>query len=45
MLMSFLVAGTLVRHTLDAEGRYGRPLLFCQIAVFNRNGTFYKGSR
>ena len=33
------------RHTLDAEHRYRRSRPLCQIAVFKRDGTFYKGSR
>jgi hypothetical protein len=33
------------RHTPDAERRYPEAPRSCQIAVFMRNGTFYKGSR
>ena len=46
LISSSYCANTLPsRHTPDAEGLYRRTSRSCQIAVFMRNGTFYKGSR
>ena len=45
MLISSLRNSRMSRHTLDAERRYQDSRLFCQIAVFKGDGTFYKGSR
>jgi len=44
-MLIFCPVARCVRHTPDAEHRYRSTRRFCQIAMFKRDGTFYKGSR